>query len=300
MEIYPNNLECGGSGNFKVINNNLIKNLQLTNSPANDFVKVNYTYFVTFYNKSKLIGGSSSIQKINIKNNYIFAKIGGSEFSEILFNEFVSNTKYEEGKNPDSTYKGSDIPFSKIFYDHLNNMIYVKADVKYYCFSSQKDDYLDSITLYKSNSNELMTRDFKYFIYSYRDTIFFQNVKSKAIEDTLICPFIPEILTLSPDGNGLIAANNSGNIALFDKTILDVNENINVKNDLTISPNPATYFIYLPQTNEFIQYAAIFSIYGEKILTINNAGSNVVDVSGLSKGIYFLRINNKVYKFVKI
>jgi hypothetical protein len=35
-------------------------------------------------------------------------------------------------------------------------------------------------------------------------------------------------------------------------------------------------------------------------MQINNTESNIIDISGLSKGVYFLRINNKSYKFVKM
>jgi hypothetical protein len=299
-ENYNDYLVCGGSGNFKVINNNLIKNLQLTNLPAYDFVKVDFSYYISLYNTSKSIGGTSIIQTTSIKNNYIFAKIIGSDLSKILFNEFKSYIKFENGKKTDSSYNGSNIPFSKIYYDYLNNTIYVKANSKYYYISSQNDNILDSITFYKSNNNEIMTQDFKYFIYSYGNTIFFQNVKSKAIEDTLICPLIPLILSLSPDGRSLLAADNNGYIALFEKSILDVNDNTFDENKLKIYPNPASDFVNLPESDELIKDAAIFSIFGEKVMQINNIDSNIIDISGLSKGVYFLRINNKSYKFVKV
>ena len=93
-----------------------------------------------------------------------------------------------------------------------------------------------------------------------------------------------------------------GNQITFSTSISSVSEQVNNKNDYFdfITPNPASDFIYLPETNNLIKEATIYSIFGEKVMQLNNSQSNIVDISGLSKGVYFLRINNKSYKFVKI
>ena len=87
-------------------------------------------------------------------------------------------------------------------------------------------------------------------------------------------------------------------VKLKTDAVSDVEDNTNDIN--IISPNPASDFIYLPETNNLIKEATIYSIFGEKVLQFNDFQSNTIDISGLSKGVYFLRINNKSYKFVKI
>jgi hypothetical protein len=114
-------------------------------------------------------------------------------------------------------------------------------------------------------------------------------------------------LPLKSDGDYLFAARastyyqtqNLYRIKIFD-LISDVKEETNIDNSNLISPNPASDFINLPKSEELIKSTAIFSIFGEKVIQLNNFSGNIVDISVLSKGVYFLRINNKSYEFLKI
>ncbi len=84
---------------------------------------------------------------------------------------------------------------------------------------------------------------------------------------------------------------------------------------ISISPNPATDFIeisYSPsikrgQGGVSVNGVRIFNIFGEEISTpslLRNAtpqeGNLRIDVSSLSPGVYFVRVGEKVGKFVKI
>lgn len=66
-----------------------------------------------------------------------------------------------------------------------------------------------------------------------------------------------------------------------------------------IIPNPVTEFIRLSdidfKTSELIQ---IFSLDGNQVMQIE--AQDCIDVRGLPAGIYFLKINGNVYKFVKL
>ncbi len=89
----------------------------------------------------------------------------------------------------------------------------------------------------------------------------------------------------------------SGNIGLLDFWIVKLGtennmgtENILVKNNISIYPNPAKDFIYinLPET-EKIKSISITDISG-KLIKIANSKENKVDVSFLPNGVYFLKI----------
>ncbi len=73
-------------------------------------------------------------------------------------------------------------------------------------------------------------------------------------------------------------------------------ENIQKESSLTISPNPVSDFltIYGHDGEKF----EIYSVYGIKI--IEGTCQVKIDISYLPAGLYFVRIGNKVQKFVKI
>jgi photosystem II stability/assembly factor-like uncharacterized protein len=64
-------------------------------------------------------------------------------------------------------------------------------------------------------------------------------------------------------------------------------------------PNPATDYINLPEIPEFNSDVNIYSIFGNKVFG-SRAMDNRIDVSFLSPGLYFMKINDKVYKFLKL
>jgi len=91
----------------------------------------------------------------------------------------------------------------------------------------------------------------------------------------------------------------SSNYGLFKTDVLsDVPEkNNDYSQGLTIIPNPASDFIIL-HSNENSN-AEIFDIFGEIVMTIS-IGQEKIDVSSLTPGLYFVRVGDKVIKFVKI
>jgi len=74
-------------------------------------------------------------------------------------------------------------------------------------------------------------------------------------------------------------------------------ENINQKNILF--PNPATDFITIDcKNNDINKIYIITNVSGQKIKTFKNY-SDKIDISNLSKGIYFINFGKKHYKFIK-
>ena len=62
-------------------------------------------------------------------------------------------------------------------------------------------------------------------------------------------------------------------------------------NSITVYPNPASDMIYI-RTNRELQSASFFNSMGQQVKTINNPGYQM-NISGLSEGIYILRIMDK-------
>ena len=78
---------------------------------------------------------------------------------------------------------------------------------------------------------------------------------------------------------------------------LGVNENSKYINQFTIYPNPAATTLFIEGKNE-IESVEIFDI-NAKVL-ISKQGTRTVDVSQLSAGFYFIKLNNtETFKFIK-
>lgn len=82
---------------------------------------------------------------------------------------------------------------------------------------------------------------------------------------------------------------------------------VSIGYSLSISPNPATDFIEISGINQRVNGANDIHIYnslGEMVLNLTSALSEgeraKINVSGLLPGLYFVRIGDKVSKFVKI
>ncbi len=89
----------------------------------------------------------------------------------------------------------------------------------------------------------------------------------------------------------------------------DVEDKKNISDDFQISPNPAKDYIEISVgsrhalTNKDFR---IFNVFGELVSTsvcsadTSASGGQRIDVSGLPSGIYFVRVGEKVSKFIKI
>ncbi len=93
--------------------------------------------------------------------------------------------------------------------------------------------------------------------------------------------------------------------------IISVEESIN--SEFTLTPNPAEDFIEIsiPENNHtlngVVEGVRIYNVFGEEISTpslLRNAtpqeGNLRMDVSGLTPGVYFVRVGEKVGKFVRM
>ena len=75
-------------------------------------------------------------------------------------------------------------------------------------------------------------------------------------------------------------------------------DNFDFNNKIAIYPNPASDYIFISNLQE--NTIKITDILGKRVIEIEDYQNNVkVDISKLEKGVYFIRIKNKNFKFLK-
>lgn len=69
---------------------------------------------------------------------------------------------------------------------------------------------------------------------------------------------------------------------------------------MELYPNPASSTLYLKSDTAFSSYT-VYDVTGKIILQNNNVGSDTVtiNVEGIAPGVYFVKVNNQSFKFIK-
>jgi len=125
---------------------------------------------------------------------------------------------------------------------------------------------------------------------------------------------VPQMITLSYDFANVNNGDYLGSFILVcndplqpeTEITLHAYQNYNSINDskmslLYIYPNPATQIINIYFNDENPVKAYIYNILGVQLKEILlTKGANAVNIKGLSNGVYFIKIENAVYKFVKL
>jgi hypothetical protein len=107
------------------------------------------------------------------------------------------------------------------------------------------------------------------------------------------------IISLFLKGNTLFAGTQDSGIYKLDLNFLSIPEPRTPNPELTISPNPGSALLSINNfTNEYNSNIEIYNIYGIKVYKM--PFSYRVDVSKLSAGVYYLKINKIVRKFIKM
>ena len=123
--------------------------------------------------------------------------------------------------------------------------------------------------------------------------------------DNLIITQNPSAGTILGIGTTIVnfeTADDFGNITTCSfelNIILDLGFNDNTLNQgLAIYPNPSASFITINSKNQPIENVKISDISGKQIIDLKNLNTETknIDISYLSKGIYFISINNQVTK----
>jgi hypothetical protein len=77
---------------------------------------------------------------------------------------------------------------------------------------------------------------------------------------------------------------------------IDVDEKLESNNQFMIFPNPGNDYLDITNLEKTSHYE-IFSLEG--ILQVEGSTSGKIDISMLSKGLYYIKIDNDIIKFLK-
>ncbi len=310
---YEHRYSCGGLAFFAINKDSVYKIGQATTAHTLDYLKTGDSDYMTLQSSSRDYGGSSSLRNDVTESNMVFSKIDTltGKYKQLkAFNQKIVYS-WVQGSNPVNYTSGTNRPFSKIYYDSTNSLVYVKALDIYYVFDTKTDSLVDSVKLEGSIGLERITKDFSHIIYYYNKKIIVLNLKTKVMYDWMSCPMVPVSLDLTPNNNDIIVANDSGKIFYYYTILSDVKDRINVE-EMSISPNPASDFIEISVgangSSPLQSDVRIYDVLGEIQTTPSlrdtppwKGGAKArIDVSSLAPGMYFVRIGDRVQKFVKI
>lgn len=90
--------------------------------------------------------------------------------------------------------------------------------------------------------------------------------------------------------------------AIENQSIILNDIDLDLKNDIIIYPNPSNSIITIKGISYFYENIKIFDVIGSQIMAIplnEKRESFTMDISELNEGIYFIKIGNKLKKFIK-
>ncbi len=89
-------------------------------------------------------------------------------------------------------------------------------------------------------------------------------------------------------------------LTVFDNSGAVSVEDVAENEVLRIYPNPAGDVLHVAYQDEAISTATIYSITGQQMLTTQlKQGDNIINIQALSKGVYFLKLNGEMHRFIK-
>jgi hypothetical protein len=112
-------------------------------------------------------------------------------------------------------------------------------------------------------------------------------------------------LTINPTSNSNFTVSGSNQQGCLSSSVgnLIVSECIGIEEkmaglSLSLFPNPCTDHLFIPGINSG-QSIIIFDLTGREILTTEITGSNSINVSSLARGLYTIKAQGKLMKFIK-
>mgnify|MGYP000704362616 FL=1 len=83
--------------------------------------------------------------------------------------------------------------------------------------------------------------------------------------------------------------------------VMPLSENVNKKNTFTIYPNPTSNFLTIEFADEMPKTILIQDVLGKKVFerNVTNDTGLRLDVTHLSHGVYYLSVDNQVFKLLK-
>jgi PKD repeat protein len=215
---YITNFSSGASGLFNLINDSIILENRISNMQANaKYIIGDFIYYTTdhsaYTQKESGAYWSSNIQSrtfkynINEHNNYQILMYEYSETykKDVLGDHYQNSGHYEH--------------LSNIYCDQYNSLLLVKSDSGFYYYNLLKDTITDTLRLLYANGIEQITNNLKFLVSLEKNQLYFYDILSKILIDTLDCPIIADNFILMASNNDILAFNNKGEIILLKSKI---------------------------------------------------------------------------------
>lgn len=88
------------------------------------------------------------------------------------------------------------------------------------------------------------------------------------------------------------------NIELYDASTASI-ENNEFSRSFNVYPNPASGTLFIRSNEYEVSNVAIFNVMGQKVLEKDSVNKNQLDISGITKGIYILKVSSDSKSFSK-
>ena len=250
------------------------------------------------------------IDSLSLPIYYVYGNQGLYITSALgIFSMKYNESNYAFVKGIDTIYYGLIIP--NYVEDESNNLFFANFSTLYRLNSEQNE-----WEKYPTNYS------FFYDVRSFGNSIFFLDGQGLMMSNDNMKTFsklrsVPQGLAIPPH----LFITKKGTLLLIDcdgylwrgEIISDIQDKVD-NNQMLLSPNPAEDFIEITKPTEGLEptevssnAVRIFNVFGEMVSTSvcsadTSAGGGQlrIDVTGLPSGVYFVRVGDKVGKFVKI
>ncbi len=225
------------------------------------------------------------------------------------------------------TLSGKIYPFNSAFFDNNDKNLYlaIKDTIFTYNLGTNKLELTQILNRYSASVDLMIynSADNNYFYAVTGNNINIHNIKNLKYNTTFVANVVKSIKNFknSTDGEYVFFKDESGQLYRINNQALlgsvSVEEQYPVPDNFLISPNPASDFIEITKPTEgwepsegFLNAVKIFNVFGETVLKSSEFLTNSqftifnsqlrIDVSGLPSGVYFVRMGDRVGKFMKL
>lgn len=205
--------------------------------------------------------------------NVNFEDIDGDNDIDVFYTSFIPGVLYWN-KNDGTGNLGSPIQVNGMY----NSPLYIEA-------SDMNNDNLVDLIIAEFDKIRILNND--------GEESFVENT---VVDNSLIqCRFVTPV-DIDSDGDQDLVANINGQLVFYKNSIMTSITSNKPNVDLDIFPNPATDMLRIKTQIGFYTYT-ITDSNGKIIL--NNQKSDLIDISNLSKGIYFCSFRTGEFVLIK-
>lgn len=295
----------GHSRLFKVEQNKLNLLQNYSNDRTFSKITVNDVDYIASSISQTSNSSTGSAYSTQIKYTNFIKSLSNSQFNTLIKTDYVFNEDYGSGKPYSSWSKGDSNTFRHLAFNKDLDKLISTCGKKLLYFNLGFNNLVDTFLTDKMFNLASFCNDGRYVLNIFKDSLIITNTTNKSVEEIIKLPFSPQKIKLLKNEAKLLVFEDSGNVAIVELpkcynvsnvSELCLNKLINRYNSYHIDFNTKHV------SNLSDSVVEIIDILGRNIQSIgvNDLINNpIIDISNLNYGIYFLKYNNLVEKFMK-